>query len=152
MERRRLLQAGGVVGGTICIGGIFGTVFGGSTTVEGTVEAKSLTGMQGETSHGIVLAQRGDLSVEDDAYEDAFASWEAVVVDSELERELEFEYRTLQYNVHVTHTADNERQDVAAGESLAYRVSRDQFNAIGIGDDLTFQTAGSEIPRIETVM
>lgn len=148
MERRRFLTAAGVGVAVIGLGGPFGTAFGDSTPVEGTVEAKSVTGTSDDTSYGIVLAQEGSLSVEDERYEDAFGNWREVAVDADLERRLETEYRRLRYNVHVKHRSANRRDGVESGDSLAYRARRTLFNAVDVGDEVTFERADAETPRI----
>lgn len=149
MDRRSVLAGIGVVGGAVGIGAALQPALGSPSTIDGTVEAKSITGKQSDTSYGILLAHEGHLGVEDETYEDDFETWRRVVVDDDLEQRLRFDYRTLQYNVHVRHDSSSPQFDADVGESLAYRATREQFNAAGIGDEISFSIADGRAPEIE---
>lgn len=149
MDRRGMLEAVGVIGSGIALSGCIRSALGMSSSVEGVVEAKSITGMKSDTKYGILLAQRGDLSVEDETYENEFEDWQEVTVDSALERQLQFDYRELHYNVHVKHLSENQQHDVEKGGSLAYRVDRALFNSVSVSDEVTFENAGTDTPRIQ---
>jgi len=148
MNRRSFLGAVGGVGGVLGAAAIQSPALGARSTIEGSVEAKSVTGTKADTSAGILLAQEGDLSVEDPSYDDAVETWEHVAVDDDLAQRLRFDYLTIRYNVHVSHESPNDRFDVATGESLAYRADREQFNAVDVGDDVAFRQAGGDVPAI----
>lgn len=119
-------------------------------TVDGTVEAKSITGRGGDESH-TVMAHEGTLTVDDSAYEDEFTDWRDVTVDDALARRFGTDYEEVFYNLHVSHETANDRQNVAAGETLAYRTDRAVFNEVQVGDEVAFSPSGGDVPHIDSL-
>lgn len=121
-----------------------------TSTIEGVVEAKSITGRGGDESHS-VLAHEGTLNIDDAEYRDDFSDWQDVTVDYALARQFETDYEDVYYNLHIDHETANRKQNVATGESLAYRADRTLFNRVQIGDAVYFKTTGTDVPRIDSL-
>lgn len=138
--------AGGI--GAIAVG--TNAVIAQSSTVEGTIEAKSITGRGGEESHTVV-AHEGTLTVDDSAYRDDFSNWQDITVDETLARKFERDYLRVYYNLHVQHTSANPNHNIEPGESLAYRTDRAVFNSVQVGDAVKFEASGEDIPRIDSL-
>jgi hypothetical protein len=150
VKRRTLLKSLAAVGGIGAVGVGTNAVLATPATVDGTVEAKSITGRGGDESHS-VLAHEGTLTVDDPAYRDEFADWQEVTVDDALARQFETDYEAVYYNLHVHHESANDRQNVAAGETLAYRTDRAVFNGVQIGHAVEFRPTGSDVPQIDSL-
>lgn len=150
MNRRTLIKSLGAVGsvGVVAVG--IDTAFATASTVEGTIEAKSITGRGGDESH-TVLAHEGTLNVDDAEYRDAFSDWQNVTVDDSLARQFKNDYETVYYNLHVHHDLANKKQSISAGESLAYRTDRPVFNSVQVGDSVRFKSTGADVPRINSL-
>ncbi|MDS0477128.1 hypothetical protein [Natrinema sp. 1APR25-10V2] len=149
MERRTVVKVLGAVG-TLGVGAVGANALAAPSTIEGTVEAKSITGRGGDESH-TVLAHEGTLNVDDVEYRDDFSDWRDVTVDDALARQFETDYEEVYYNLHVSHDTPNRKQNVAAGESLAYRTDRTLFNSVQIGDAVHFKATGADVPRIDSL-
>lgn len=150
MERRTFLTSLGAVAGIGAVALGTNAVLATHPTVEGTVEAKSVTGRGGDESH-TVLAHEGTLNVDDPAYRDEFSDWQDVTVDEELARKFGTDYEEVYYNLHVRHDTANDQQSVAAGETLAYRIDRAGFNSVQVGDAVQFSPSGADVPRIDSL-
>ena len=150
MKRRTFITSLGAVGGIGAVAVGTNAVFATSSTVNGTVAAKSITGRGGAESHA-VLAHEGTLNVDDAEYRDAFSDWQDITVDDSLARQFETDYETVHYNLHVHHETPNKKQSMTAGESLAYRADRPVFNNVQIGDAVQFEPVGADVPRIDSL-
>lgn len=150
MKRRTLLKSLGAVGSIGAVGVGTNAILATPATVDGTVEAKSITGRGGEESHA-VLAHEGTLNIDDDDYRDAFSDWQDVTVDDALARRFETDYEAVHYNLHVHHETANKKQNMTAGESLAYRTDRPVFNSVQVGDSVQFKPTGADVPRIDSL-
>lgn len=150
VKRRTFIKSLGAVGsiGTVAVG--TNAVFATSATVEGTVEAKSISGRGGDESH-TVLAHEGTLNIDDEEYRNAFSDWQDITVDGALARQFDADYETVHYNLHVHHETANEKQNVSAGESLAYRTARPDFNSVQVGDSVQFNPTDADVPRIDSL-
>ncbi|MHB9286009.1 hypothetical protein ACKVMT_03100 [Halobacteriales archaeon Cl-PHB] len=150
MRRRTFVKSVGMVAGIGAVALGTNAVLGTPAPVEGTVEAKSITGRGGDESHA-VLAHEGTLNVDDAAYRDEFSDWQDVTVDAALADRFESDYGDVHYNLHVSHETANDRQDVATGETLAYRSDRTSFNSVQVGDAVRFEPTGGDVPRIDSL-
>ncbi|WP_254522310.1 hypothetical protein [Natrinema caseinilyticum] len=150
MNRRTFVTSLGAAGGLGAVVAGTNAVLAAPSTVEGTVEAKSITGRGGDESHA-VLAHEGTLVVDDAEYRDAVSDWRNVTVNGALARQFETDYEAVYYNLHVHHETANEKRNVATGESLAYRTDRPVFNSVQVGDAVTAETAGADVPRIDSL-
>jgi hypothetical protein len=145
-----LLTSLGAAGGIGAIAVGTNAVIARSTTVDGTIEAKSITGRGGEESHTVV-AHDGTLNIDDPAYRDDFSNWQDVTVDETLARKFERDYLAVYYNLHVQHTSAYPNHNIESGESLAYRTDRPFFNSVQVGDSVNFEATGEDIPRIDSL-
>lgn len=150
MKRRTFITSVGAVGGIGAVAVGTNAVFATSSTVTGTVEAKSITGRGGDESHA-VLAHEGTLNVDDDEYRSEFSDWQDITVDDALARQFETDYEAVQYNLHIQHETANKKQSITAGESLAYRTERPVFNSVQVGDSIEFNPTGADVPRIDSL-
>lgn len=150
MERRTFVKSFGAAGslGAVAVGA--NAVLAAPSIIEGTVEAKSITGRGSDESH-TVLAHEGTLNIDDAEYRDAISDWRDVTVDDALARQFETDYEAVFYNLHIHHETANEKQNVATGESLAYRTDRTVFNSVQIGDAVRFEATGADVPRITSL-
>lgn len=158
MERRAFLLSAGSVAAGAATAGCGVPLVGGSASVDAVVTAKSVTGTKGDASHGIVLAHRDALSVDDEDYAGAFDDWRDVTVDDDLRERLTFEYRDLRYNFHLRRSGGDGRSTETGGdarddgsETLAYRASRADFNAAQVTDAVTARVDDGDVPRVESL-
>ncbi|QRV16875.1 hypothetical protein JMJ58_08420 [Haloterrigena salifodinae] len=150
MERRTFVRSLGAVGSLGAVAAGANATLTASSTVTGTVEAKSITGRGGDESH-TVLAHEGTLTIDDAEYRDEFSDWQDVTVDTALARQFEADYEDIYYNLHINHETANEEQNVATDESLAYRTDRMVFNSVQVSDAVQFKTTGADVPRINAL-
>lgn len=120
-------------------------------TVSGTVEAKGMTGMAGDTSRTILSVQDDGVTVDDATYSALFRD-APVRVNASVAERLSRKYRDLSYVVTLRVTSDDPVNGVPRGGSLAYTASREAFNAVTIGQTARFRVARSRLPRIVDVL
>ncbi len=149
MERRAVVKLLGGIGG-LGVSAVGAKALTATSAIEGRVEAKSITGRGGDESH-TVLAHEGTLNIDDAEYRDDFSDWRNVTVDDALARQFGTDYEEVYYNLHIDHETANRKQNVATGESLAYRIDRTLFNSVQIDDVVHFKTTGTDVPRIDSL-
>lgn len=96
-------------------------------TAEGFVDHKGVTGEKGDVSYTILFVTDSGIIIKDEDYRGLFASF--TQVDESLENELKSEYAVIRYLVSIR------RGD----ETMAYFVSRDDFNKVDVGDVVRYE-------------
>jgi len=114
--------------------------------VEGVVDHKAVTGTKDTTIYSVLLNTDSGIVIKDKDYEGWFSDEEMnAFVNNSLEDEMRAEYSEIYYLVSMRVTSEDPINNLEEGETLAYFVSRDAFNKLGIGDNVRF-----EVDRFQT--
>ena len=114
--------------------------------VEGAVDHKAVTGTKDTTIYSILLNTDSGIVVKDEDFEDWFSEVdENAFVNSSLEGRMRTEYSEAYYLVSIRVSTGDPVNSLEEGETLAYFVSRDDFNRVKIGDGVRF-----EVERFQT--
>lgn len=114
--------------------------------VTGTVEAKTLAGMQNGTSRPIASATADGTTVLADGRAALFT--EPLTVNGTVADRLARDYTELQYVVTVRLQEDDGIHGRVAGDVLTYLTDRATFNAVQPGRTTRFAVARTETPQI----
>ena len=102
-------------------------------SAEGVVDHKAITGTRASSSQTIVVITDGGISVKDAEFQEELGA--STAVDDALAHRLDSAYDEISYIV-----------SVRTGEgTMAYFVTREDYNRVGVGDEIRF-----EILRFET--
>ena len=116
--------------------------------VEGVVDHKAVTGVKGDISYTILLNRPADsglwILVKDKDYEDLFKGEKDAFISKSAENEMKKEYSVIKYIVSIRLYSKDPINSINDGETLAYFVSRDEFNKMEIGDKVKFEVSKSE--------
>lgn len=114
--------------------------------VEGVVDHKAVTGTKDGTVYSILLNTDSGIVVKDGNYEDWFSDVEKnAFVNSSLEGRMRTEYSEIYYLVSIRVSTGDPVNSLEEGGTLAYFVSRDNFNRVKVGDGVRF-----EVDRFQT--
>lgn len=114
--------------------------------VEGVVDHKAITGTKDATTYSILLNTDLGILVEDEDYGEWFSSTaKDAFVNSSLEDRMRTEYSEVYYFVSIRVSTGDPVNSLEEGETLAYFVSRDDFNRAMIDDGVRF-----EVDRFQT--
>jgi len=114
--------------------------------VEGAVDHKAVTGTKDTTTYSILLNTDSGILVKDEDYQDWFSEVDRnAFVNSSLEDRMKTEYFEIYYLVSIRVSTGDPVNSLEEGETLAYFVSRDDFNRAKIGDGVRF-----EVERFQT--
>jgi hypothetical protein len=145
-KRRLILKVLIVVAAILCLLVLVYTYIGRSTA-EGIVDHKAITGVKEDVSYTILMNRTSDVGplilLKDEDYEEYFSTGDGnVVVSESLEREVKKEYSVVNYFVNV-------EVDPEGYGTQPYRVSREIFNNIEVGNKVKFRwTRLTELPEI----
>ena len=114
--------------------------------VEGIVDHKGVTGVKDGTLYTILLNADWGIRVEDEDYEKFFSDEDRnAFIDKSLEDTMKTEYSEINYLVSIRVSSEDPVNNLEEGETLAYFVSRDDFNMLRIGDEVKY-----EVERFQT--
>ena len=127
---------------------------GGSKTIQGEVDHKTVSGVVGDTAFTILqnrpahdpdaVNDRPSILVEDQDFRGFFTSRdEHAVITVEMENELRQKYSDISYIVHVR---------LPDGGAQSYFVSREVFNRILVDSPVRFEASGAPIPTINKLL
>jgi hypothetical protein len=110
-------------------------------SAEGIVDHKAITGTRGSTSYTITTVTDTGINVNDPDFAEDLK--DSTTVDDDLAYRLDSMYDEINYIVSIR----------TGGETMAYFVTREDYNKVGIGDDiryeiLKFKTTAIRIKRI----
>ena len=112
--------------------------------IEGIVDHKVITGMNGDTSYTILLNRPADngswIIVKDKDYERFFKGEKNAFITKSIENEMK-KYSDIKYLVSIRLDSRDPINGVGKGGTLAYFVSRDEFNRVKIGDKVKFEVS-----------
>ena len=120
-----------------------------SSTVEGVVDHKVLSGIRESTQSAIVWNVLDDDGtpinvVKDDDFQDCFPLHGELVVSEEVENQMGAVYSDFVYQVSVRKSPD---------DTFGYLTTREIFNQMGLGATVKFQVSESSgIPRIVRII
>ena len=124
----------------------------GTTTSEGVVDHKSIAGYREEASREVLLNRPGDdgpiIHVEDKDLLGLFATGdEHAIIGDSMAFEIESRYDRVDYIVNIDLASS------AGSGTQPYRVSREVFNQLRVGDTVEFKTKqGGDFPKIEQLI
>jgi len=113
---------------------------------EGVVDHKAVTGEKDGTSYSILLNTPEGIIIKDENYEQFFSEKDRnAIINKTLEDKMKTEYSEINYLVSIRVTSKDPINNLEENETLAYFVSRDDFNALKAGDKVTY-----EVERFQT--
>lgn len=103
--------------------------------VDGVVESKVVLGRRDGEVCGVVLAHEDACNVGDRAFADAFdGRHRPITVGESVASRLDDAYDDVTFELHLTLTTADELNGLDAGRTVAYRATREQFDATATGD------------------
>ena len=115
--------------------------------IDGVADHKAVTGVISDTSFTILINGRLDpepwIQVKDEDYEEYFLPQDQhAIVSESLEDLMRQKYSEVNYFVNVKVASSG---DIGA---QPYRVSREIFNQMRVGNEVRFRASGAEVPEI----
>ena len=114
--------------------------------VEGIVEHKAVTGVEGGVTYTILVnrpVENGSwILIKDKDYGMFFSKEEKnAFIDKNMEDEMKNEYSDIKYIVSIRLNSSDPVNNLEKGDTLAYFVSRDEFNRMKIGDRVKYEVS-----------
>ncbi len=109
----------------------------------GTVDHKAVTGVKAFKSHTILLYTSDGIIIKDWNYKKFFSDRD-VIINKSLEDEMQTDYSDINYLISIRSFVRN--------QTLAYFVSRDDFNKLRTGMTVQFEIEGFERDRIKRLL
>ncbi len=121
--------------------------------VEGVVDHKGIAGEKDGTTYSILLNTPEGITVEDEDYEQFFSEKDRdAVINETLDYMMRTEYSEINYLVSIRVSSRDPINNLEENQTLAYFVSREDFNALKIGDKVTYEVERFQIATIKQVL
>jgi len=121
--------------------------------VEGVVDHKAVTGEKDGTTYSILLNTPEGITVEDEDYEQFFSGKDRnAVINKTLEDKMKTEYSEINYFVSIRVSSRDPINNLEENQTLAYFASRDDFNALKMGDKVTYEVERFQTATIKRVL
>lgn len=121
--------------------------------VEGFVDHKGITGEKDGTTYSILLNTPEGIIVEDEDYAQFFSENDRnAFINETLDYRMKTEYSEINYLVSIRVTSKDPINNLEENQTLAYFVSREDFNSLKIGDKVTYEVERSQTAAIKHVL
>ena len=121
--------------------------------VEGVVDHKGVTGEKDGTTYSILLNTPEGIIVEDEDYAQFFSKKDTnAFINKTLEDEMTTEYSEINYLVSIRVTSGDPINNLEENETLAYFVSREDFNALKMGDKVRYEVERFQTATVKRVL
>ena len=121
--------------------------------VEGVVDHKAVTGEKDGTSYSVLLNTPEGIIVKDEDYALFFSEKDRnAFVNKTLEDSMKTEYLEINYLVSIRVSSRDPINDLEENQTLAYFASREDFNAMKIGDKVTYEVERFQTATIKHVL
>ena len=121
--------------------------------VEGIVDHKAVTGMKGDTVYTILLNTPWGIMIDDKEYEKFFSEKDRnAFINKSLEDKMKTDYSEINYFVSIRVSSKDPVNSLEKGETLAYFVSRDDFNKLTIDDKVKYEVARFQTATIRRLL
>jgi len=120
---------------------------------EGVVDHKGVTGEKDGTTYSILLNTPEGIIVEDEDYAQFFSKKDTnAFINKTLEDEMKTEYSEINYLVSIRVTSGDPINNLEENETLAYFVSREDFNALKMGDKVRYEVERFQTATVKRVL
>jgi len=121
--------------------------------VEGVVDHKGITGEKDGTTYSILLNTPEGIIVEDENYAQFFSEKDRdAFINETLDYKMKTEYSEINYLVSIRVTSRDPINNLEENQTLAYFVSRENFNALKIDDKVTYEVGRFQTATIKQVL
>lgn len=121
--------------------------------VEGVVDHKGVTGEKDGTTYSILLNTPEGIIVKDEDYAHFFSKKDTnAFINKTLEDEMKTEYSEINYLVSIRVTSKDPINNLEENQTLAYFVSREVFNALKMGDKVTYEVERFQTATVKRVL
>jgi len=121
--------------------------------VEGVVDHKGITGEKDGTTYSILLNTPEGIIVKDEDYEQFFSEKDRnAFINETLDYRMKTEYSEINYLVSIRVTSKDPINNLEENQTLAYFASREDFNAMKIGDKVTYEVERFQTATIKHVL
>jgi len=149
---KRLLSIVAVLLVAVVIGAAYYYVFS-PVIVEGIVDHKAVTGIKVDTSYDVLLNAPWGIIIKDKDYARFFSEKDRnAFINKSLEDEMKTEYSEINYLVSIRVSSKDPVNGLEKGATLAYFVSRDDFNKLRIGDKVKYEVARFQAATIKRLL
>lgn len=120
---------------------------------EGVVDHKAVTGEKDGTTYSILLNTPEGIIVKDEDYEHFFSEIDRnAFINETLDYRMKTEYSEINYLVSIRVTSREPINKLEENQTLAYFVSREVFNALKMGDKVTYEVERFQTATIKRVL
>ena len=121
--------------------------------VEGIVDHKGITGEKDGTTYSILLNTPERITFKDEDYGQFFSEKDRdAVINETLDYNMKTEYSEINYLVSIRVTSRDPINNLQENQTLAYFVSREDFNALKIGDKVTYKVERFQTATIKQLL